>query len=481
MSSLREKSVSGVAWSLIEKFGVTVIKFILGIILARLLTPEDFGLIGMITVFFVIAQVFVDSGFGMAYVQKKHINDADADTVFYTNMIISLVLFLILYICAPLIAVFYDQPQLVLLTRVMAVVIIINAFNVIQRAQIIRSVSFKKLTKVNLFSSLLSGTVGIIAAYKGMDVWALVLQSLSNRSFVAIGFWYTSDYRPKWRFSKKSFKNMFSFGSWMLFSNLLTTFFNNIYVFAIGKFFPVAQLGYYSKAQQLVSLSTNNISQAVGSVAFPVYSQLQNDKERLRNAMQKFIQNTMFITIPLIAILIVVVKPFILLFLTEKWAPMIPYLKVICFAAIFYPLNQINAQALIAIGKSKLSFNLTLVRNSLRLINIFINIRHGVIYMLIGEVIIAWIFFFINASYNKKFNNYGIFKQIIAIWEILLGGTVATSFALFVSVFMENMILWLVTGILITGITYLFIEYVINRELINSSISLIKNFKTNKI
>jgi teichuronic acid exporter len=481
LSNLRQKSVTGVAWALMEKFGVNGVKFVLGIILARLLSPEDFGLIGMITVFFVIAEVFVDSGFAMAYVQKKQINDADADTVFYTNLMISIFLYIVIFLCAPLIAHFYKQPQLILLTRIMAVVIIINSFNVIQKAQIIRDVNFKKLSKVTLTSSLLSGTIGIVAAYNGMGVWALVLQSLCSRAFIGIGFWFTSDYRPEWRFSKQSFKEMFSFGSWMLFSSIIRTFFDNIYIFAIGRFFPVAQLGYYSKAKQLVNMSSNNIAGAIGSVAFPVYSSLQNDKERLGNAMQKFIQNTMFIIIPLLAIFIVVAKPFIILLLTEKWAPMIPVFQVICFAAIMYPLNQINAQSLIALGKGKLSFKLELGRNLLRLVNIVITYKYGVIFMIVGEVIISVIFFFINVRFNQKYTNYGMYRQLKDIWKIIFGGVAASSFALIVMVFIDNLMLWLIAGILITGLTYLLIEYLINRELINSSLSLILNFRLKKL
>ena len=480
MDNLRKKSVSGVFWALTEKFSVTGVKFLLGIILARLLTPADFGLIGMITVFFIIAEVFVDSGFAMAYVQKKHINEADADTVFYTNLIISIFLFIIIFFSAPLIAHFYEQPQLVELTRVMSLVIIINAFNIIQRAQIIRSVNFKKLTKVTFVSSVLSGGIGISAAWYGMGVWALIIQSLSSRFFIGVGFWFVPSYRPKWRFSKKSFNEMFSFGSWMLFSNIIRTFFDNIYIFAIGKFFPIAQLGFYSKAKQLTQMSTNQIAGAIGSVAFPVYASLQDDLEKLRGAMQRFIQHSMFFIVPLTACLIVVAKPLIILLLTEKWAPMVPYFQIICFASIFYPINHINAQSLVALGKSSLSFRVEIVKNAIRLLNIITTFKFGVVYILVGEVIISLIFFFVNAWYNQKYTEYGVYNQIKDIWKILFGGIVASFLTLFLVMVINNLLINLIVSVVAFVATYFLMEFIINRTLVSSAVSVLVNFKKQK-
>lgn len=477
MNSLKQKSVSGVFWALTEKFSVTAVKFLLGIVLARLLTPADFGLVGMVTVFFIIAEVFVDSGFAMAYVQKKQINEADADTVFYTNLLISISLFIVIFFCAPLIARFYEQPQLVELTRVMSFVIIINAFNIIQRAQIIRSVNFKKLTKVTLASSVISGSIGIAAAWYGMGVWALVVQSLSSRLFIGLGFWFVSSYRPKWRFSKKSFHEMFSFGSWVLFSSLVRTFFDNIYVFAIGKYFPVSQLGFYAKAKQLSGMSINQLGSAVGSVSFPVYASLQGDMEKFRNAMRKFIQHTMFFVIPLIVFFLVLAEPIIILLLTNKWAPMVPFLQVICVSSIFYPINQINAQSLIAIGKSRLCFVLEFIRNILRITNILFTIKYGVIYMLTGEACISFIFLFVNSWYNQKYTGYSLINLATDLWKILAGGIIAAILSGILIMIIDNMILKLLLGTTVIGFTYLLFQLITNRLLIYSSINLFKNLK----
>ena len=238
MSSLKQKTVSGVFWSVTEKFGLYGVKLITGIILARLLVPEAFGLVGLVMVFFTIADTFINSGLSSAYVQKKEVSDADADTIFYTNLAISLLLYIVLFFSAPLIADFYNEPQLVDLTKVMGLIVIINAFNIIQRAQIKRAVNFKKQTKIIISSTLLSGAAGITAALYGLGVWALVIQSLSNRTIIAVIFWFTSSWKPQMRFSKSSFHSLFSFGFWVLFSSIIQKIFDKIYILTIGKFYP---------------------------------------------------------------------------------------------------------------------------------------------------------------------------------------------------------------------------------------------------
>lgn len=474
MSSLRQKSVSGIAWMLTEKFSVNGVKFVLGIIMARLLSPNDFGLIGMITIFFKIAEAFVDSGFAMAYVQKKQVNPTDADTVFYTNLIISVIFYFTIYLIAPLISDYYNQPQLILLTRVMAIVIVINAFNIIQRAQIIRNLSFKKLTTITFVSSFFSGIIGVTAALYGIGVWALVVQSLCSRIFISLGFWFVSDYRPKLRFSLYSFKKMFSFGSWLLFSSIFRTFFDNIYIFAIGKYYPVCQVGFYHKANQLTQISVNQLSISINNVAFPVYASLQDDKKKLKNAIQNFIKHSMIFIVPITALLIIFANPIIILLLTEKWAPMVPYFQLTCIASILYPINHINIQSIIALGKSGVAFNLEVGKNVLRFVNVLVNIKHGIINILVGEVVINMLFFFINALFCKKYTDYSIYRQIKDIWKIILGGILASMIAIFINIGINNNVLCLILGVFFFGLIYLFIEYILNRELVYSSIRAIK-------
>jgi O-antigen/teichoic acid export membrane protein len=476
MSELQQKTVTGIVWSLLERFGIYFIKFIMGVVLARLLTPADFGLIGMITVFFAVAEVFVNSGFGMAYVQKKQVYNVDADTVFYTNLLFSLILFIAIFFCAPMIARFFNQPQLLELTRVMAFVIIINAFNIIQRAMITRAVDFKKLTSITLFATLLSGTIGISMAYYGKGVWALVIQSISSRIFVTIGFWIKSDYKPGCNFSIQAFKEMFSFGSWILITNLIGRLFDNIYILAIGKFFPIAQLGFYTKAKQFRDMLSQNIAGAIGSVAFPVYSKMQNDKARLLSGMRKFLQHSLIFIVPLLVGLIVVAKPFIILLLTEKWAPMIPYLQLLCIAGLLYPIHIVNVQSLTAQGKARLSFKLDLLKNGLRIANIIIMYRYGVLYIIIGEIVLSFFSLIINTYYIKRLLDYGLWEQIRDVWKIFAGGLIAGLAASTSVLVWSNLWVLLFTGIFITSITYLGFQYLFNQAVLLNTIALKNSF-----
>jgi O-antigen/teichoic acid export membrane protein len=476
-SELKQKSVVGVFWSLFERFGNQGIKFLLGIILARLLTPKDFGLIGMITVFFAIAQTFVQSGFGQAYVQKKNVTDIDSNTIFYTNLLISLVLYAVLWISAPAIARFYEQIKLIEITRVMGLVVIINAFNVIQIAQIKRDINFKRKTKVNLFSTLTGGVLGIIAAIKGLGVWSLVIQQMASRFITTIGFWITSNWQPSLKFSRSAFKSMFSYGSWLLASSIIGKIFQNIYILAIGKFFPAAEVGLYTKSRQFQKLATKEFIMAISSVAFPVFSQLQDNKEKLKNGMQKFLQHTLGIILPVVTVLILVAKPLIILLLTEKWASMIPYFRLLLIVGFFLPFKVMNFQVLKAQGRSDLSFKLSLVFNGLRLLNIAINYQAGVIYIILGEVIISFLSIFIASFFTRSMVGYGIFQQLFEAKEIIIGAIISGIIGFLTITGLENLWLILFIGSIVTITIYLLIQFIFNKSFFMEVVSLKKQFR----
>ena len=477
MSSLKQQSVVGIIWNLTEKFGLYLIKFIIGIILARLLTPEDFGLVGMIYVFFAVAEVFVKAGFGAAYVQKKDVSDKDANTIFYFNLTISILLYGLLYTGAPLIADFYRQPALIDITRVMGLVVVINAFNIIQVAQITRAVNFKRRAKVTMAATLMSGSVGITSAYLGMGVWALVIQSMLNRILITLGFWITSSWKPRWQFSIDSFREMFAFGSWMLFASIIRKIFDNIYILAIGKFFPAAQVGFYTKAKQFKQMASDNLAGAVGGVAFPVYSKMQHNKQRLRNGMRQFMQHSLIFLVPLIVSLIVVAEPFVILLIKEKWAPMIPYLQLLCVAGILTPVHLVNVQALVAQGKSRLSFKLSLLRNGLRIVNIIIMYPFGVINIILGEVILSFIALAINTWFMHGLVNYGLWKQLQDIWKIIAGGFLAGLIGYLPVFLSSNLWILLFSGIILTSASFIGFQYLVNRKLLKASIELKQYFR----
>jgi len=475
-ASLKQQVVKGVTWNLIERFGTNCIRFVLGIILARLLTPEDFGLIGMITVFFAVAEVFVQSGFGQAYIQKKEVTDLDANTVFYTNLVVSVFLYCVLWLAAPAIAAFYEQAALIDLTRVMGLVVILNAFNMIQLAQVTRAVDFKRKTKITLNATLLSGLAGVTAAYSGMGVWSLVIQQMINRALVTGGFWFTTKWKPALQFSIQSFKDLFSFGAWVLAASVIRTVFDNIYILTIGKFFPVAQLGFYTKAKQFQKLSSEQLSGAVGSVAFPVLSRFQEDKRQMRSKAQKFLTHTMVFTAPLSVTLMVVAKPFVLLLLTEKWAPMIPYLQLLCIVGVQYPIHLVNVQVLQAQGKSNLNFRITVLKNGLRIINIAIMYRWGVIFIIVGEVICSFLALAVNTYYTKRLVNYGFFDQFRDIQLILLFAVVTGIAGYAASQAVSDLYMQFSLGFCVSGLGYIVLQYTFNRLLFKDIIKLKESF-----
>ena len=472
MVSLKQQSIVGVAWNLIEQSGIYLIKFVIGIILARLLTPDDFGLIGMIYVFFAIAEVFVNGGLGLAFVQKKQVTDIDANTIFYTNLLLSAFIYGIIFFCAPFVAKFYKQVELVELTRVMGFIIVINAFNVIQQAKITREVDFKRRAKVSLIATLISGSIGVVSAYLGMGVWALVIHSMTNRTLITIGFWITSHWKPRWQFSIESLKGLSTFGSWVLVSNIFRKIFDNIYVIAIGRFFPASQVGFFTKSKGFQQLASENLAGAINSVAFPVYSRLQDNKERLRNGMRKFMQYSLILIVPLMIGLIVVAEPFVLILITEKWIPIVPYLQLLCISGIFFPLSMINVQSLTAQGKIRLSFQLNLLQNVLRIINIAVMYRYGVIYIIYGEIVVSVLYFLITAGFAHQSLNYGIGKQINDVWKIISGGIIAGCIAYTPNIVTEKSWILLLSGILLTALGFIGTQYLYNRQLFNNALEL---------
>jgi O-antigen/teichoic acid export membrane protein len=474
--STKSIAIKGITWNLVERFGIQGMKLVLGIWMARLLTPADYGLIGMISVFFLVAEVFVDSGFGQAYVQKKDVTDLDANTVFYANLFISLMVYACLWASAPAIAGFYEQPALVALARVMGGVVFINAFNMIQIARLTRAVDFKRKTKVTLAATLVSGIVGISAALLGFGVWSLVIQVMSNRILTTAGMWFTSKWRPGLQFSWISFRSLFSFGAWVLAAGVVRTVFDNIYILTIGKFFPASQLGFYTKAKQIQSLSAQQLPGAVSSVAFPILSQMQYNKLRLKEGAQIFLTHTMFITTPLLVALFVVAKPFVLLLLTEKWAPMIPYLQLLCIAGFLYPIHLVNVQILQVQGLSNLNFRITVIKNFLRIVNISLMYRFGVIFIIIGEIATSFLALVINTYYTRKFLNYGLLAQFKDMKPVIFSAVLA-GMGGYVTVFsISDLYINFATGLIISLGGYIILQCIFNKIFFMGFLRLKENF-----
>jgi O-antigen/teichoic acid export membrane protein len=475
MENLKQKSINGIIWNLIEKFGVQLIKLILGVILARLLTPEDFGLVGMVTVFFAIAMVFIDSGFGMAYIQKKEADDIDASTIFYFNLAVSTFFYVVMWFCAPLIANFYQQDQLVNLVRVLSTVLIINSIGLIQFSKLKREVDFKKMTLIILVSTFISGIIGIVAALLNYGVWSLVIQQIVASSIRNFGLWIFYKWKPLPYFKFSSLKSMFSFSVWALFIGIITSLFNNLYVLVIGKYFSAASLGFYSKAEQFRNFITLQTSDAVGAVAFPVLSKIQDDKLAFKNAVKKFNQHTIFFIAPLCAVFYVIAKPLFLILLTEKWVSMVPYFKIMLLAGILYPIHLINVIVLNAMAKMRLNFYLSMIKNALRVLNIILMYKYGIIYILYGDVILSLLSLALNTFYTKKFVNYGLIEQIKDMFSILSSSIILAVLGTLLSKELSNNYINIIVISLFIGSTYIITMYFLNKKVLLDNLEILKS------
>lgn len=411
MLSLKEKSFQGIIWSFIDNISGSGISFIIGIILARLLTPATFGIIGMVTVFFAIANTCIDSGFSTGLVRKVNCTQLDFDTVFYFNIAVSTILYLLFFFTAPYIAKFYGEPQISILIRILASVIVIDSISIVQRVIFTRAINFKVQTKISLISAVTSGIVGIIMAYNGFGVWSLVMQIFTKQILLGVLFWSFSNWRPTLQFSKTVFVEMFRFGSRLLGSGMITSVQNNIYYFVIGKYFSAAGLGYYTRADQFNSIVTNNITGTIERVFLPVLSSIQNEESRMKATLVKMLRTSFFITFFSLMVLAVLAKPMIFLLIGSKWAQSVVYLQLICISSIFFPFSIVNLNILKVRGRSDLILRLQLIKTGLTAVIILSGVFWGITVMLIVRIFTTLIATFINSQYSGKLMNYPVLQQ----------------------------------------------------------------------
>lgn len=433
--SLRHKTIHGVGWSFIDNISSSGITFLVGLVLARLLTPEEYGVMAMIAIFIAISNSIIDSGFSNALIRKTRIERVDYNTVFYFNLTVSVLIYVILYLAAPAISIFFKESVLLEVIRVIGWVLIINALAIIPRTQFVRNVDFKTQTKVSLISSISSGVIGIGMALGGMGVWSLVGQQLSRQFLNTLFLWVYSKWHPVWEFSTESFKELFGFGSKLLLSGLLNTIYKNIYYIVIGRFYTSAQLGQYTRAEQFNMIFSSNLTSVVQRVSYPVLSSIQEEPERLREAYRKVIKITMLITFACMLGLAAVAKPLILILIGEKWLPAVYFLQIICFSGMLYPLHAINLNILQVKGRSDLFLKLEIIKKIIAVGPIVVGIIYGIECMLWGGVLISFIAYFLNSYYSANLINYPTSEQIKDILPTFL-----TSFV--VAVFMWSVSFW---------------------------------------
>ena len=433
-------------WKSIDIFAAHGINLIIGIVLARLLIPADYGLIGMLTIFYTFSQLFVESGLSMALIQKKNRTEVDFSTIFHFNLVVGLFIYAILFFSAPLIAQFFNAPQLISLTRVLSLVIIINALSIVQSTRLTIRLDFKTQALISLVAVFISGFAGILIAYHGFGVWALVVQMLAGALIRTIVLFCANRWLPSLTFSISSFKQLFGFSSKILGAGLVATVVNNLYPLMIGKMFEAQSLGFYTKAKEYPEKLSSALSTVLQGVSFPVLAFLQNDRDRMVSVYGRLIGMVVFFVVPGLSLFALLSEPFVRFVLTEKWVPVVPLLQWMCFAKMITPISSLNMNILNAIGRSDLFFCVDISKLPLTIAALIISIPLGLKAVVIAHFATSLICYFINAYYPGKLFGFGAIRQIKEMWHVICS-TILMSVAVFISmIFLPSDLLKLIIG-----------------------------------
>ena len=461
--SLKKKAASGMIWTTLQKFSKTGIRFISGIVLARLLTPFDYGCIGMLTVFITLSEAFIDGGFGSALIQKKQPTQADYSTIFYWNLGLSFFLYLVLFFSAPAISRFYGIPILSNVLRVQGLILFIYALNLIQRNQLRKQLKFKVIAVTRIFTSVIALIVTIVMAVMGCGVWALVTQNLIAAGIPAIVFWIYTKWRPVWIFSWKSFKELFEFGIFMFLTHFLNNLSKQIQNLLIGRFYDPTTLGYYSKAQSTERLASHTISGVMTSVTYPLYAEVQDDLPKMRNMIKRLTTTIAYLTFPLLVILLLVAKPVFIILYSERWLDSIPYFQLLCFAGLGQCLSAVNTQPIAAIGKSKTMFTWTLFKRIIGISTIVIGLlAFGIWGVMFGVIFNAWFSYFVNIGQVSYYIGYKWTTQIVDLLPTVLATLICGLSTYFfvktmnLNMYADGLIKFVVFSILYVGWSLLF-------------------------
>lgn len=424
---------------MIDKLGASTVNFIITIILARLLLPEDFGIVAMVMVFFEVSSTFIESGFYTALVREKSISENDKSTTFIFNLITAVLLYILLFFLAPSIALWFGEPILVPIIRIMGLNLIIFSFSIIQRAKLTHQIDFKTQTKVRFFAVIISGGVAVIMAYSGFGVWSLVAKIGLMAFLDTLFLWIMSPWKPNWVFNPESFKRLFGFGSKILLSSLLDRFYQQIYKLLIGKFFSSAMLGFYTQASNFSNIVVSTLFRTLDKITYPILSKLQEDKARLKSGFRKVVKMSSFFIIPAMVLLAVLAKPVIVFLIGEKWLPAVPFLQLLCLSGVTLHLSQINLNVLLVLGRSDLSLKLEVFKKINITIAILIGIRFGVFGLIIGEVISSYLNLIINGFYSKTFLDYALIEQIRDVLLTIAFSIITGLIVLLITRFFEGM------------------------------------------
>lgn len=458
------RRTSGFIWNSIENLSIQLIQFIVGICMARVLSPDDYGLIGILWVFIAICNALMNGGFSSALIQKSDRNNTDLSTVFYFNVVISVLLYATLFIIAPFFAVFWNRPILEDLIKVTAMPLIFNSLVLVQRTILTIQMNFKILAKIAMASSIIQGISGIAFAYNGFGVWSIAWSMVIGSAVTCVLTWIVANWYPLFTFSIQSFKILFSFGSKLLGSTLLDTIWNNLYPIVIGKFFPASILGYFTRAMNYSLLPANTLSGVIGRVSFPMLCELQNNDIALKRTYCKLIRIAAFITFPIMIGIASIAQPLIITMLTDKWAPCVPFLQILALVMMFYPIHALNLNLLQAKGRSDLFLKIEVIKKILGATILIVSFQWGIIALCWGLLFHSLLSFVINSYYNGKLFGLGLKMQIKLITPIILT-SVFMSLIVQLIVHYTTRPFWQLTCAIIGGcISFLFMAFIINKE-----------------
>lgn len=426
---LKEKTISGMMWGAVGKVGTLTINFLTNLVLARLLMPEDFGAIAMLAIFLAVSNIFIQGGLGAALIQKKNPDHLDYSTVFYWNLVVAAIFYLILYVSAPLIADYYALPLVKPLLRVQSLVLLIQSFSIVQYTQLQKQMNFKALAIRNMAAALAGTLAAIPLALRGFGAWSLVASTILASIVNVLLLWKMSNWRPKLEFSFTSLKTLFGFGGLMLLSSLTETLYTNLQGLIIGKRFSAGDLGYFSQAKKLEEIPVTGLSSIVNDVTFPAFSSLQDDPDRLLAGMRKSTKALTFLNFPMMILLMIVAQPLICLLYGSKWEPSAPYFQILCISGLIYAVNTLNTNVIKSLGKGQIYFFVQITKRVLGIALILFGVRFGIYGLLWAVTIVAYISFVINALVNKKLIDYGLFRQVVDITPNLLVAALAGALA----------------------------------------------------
>lgn len=472
--SLKKKAVKGVAWTSLDEVLNLGFGFVIGVILARLLSPSDYGMLAMIAVFNAVAMAFVNSGFANALVRKPDLTEDDNTTAFSFNIVVAFVMVGVLWGIAPWVAKFYDKPILVSLLRAEAFLLVISSLRIVQNTQLTRALNFKAKMIINASSQVVAGVIAIIVAYKGLGVWALVIQHYLSNITGLVLLWVISPWRPRGHWNKTSFSYLWGYGSKLLASGLLDRVYSNIYPIIIGKFFSAADLGQYTRAQGYAAIPSSGLTSVLQQVTFPVLSQIQTDDSRLASSYRRMLRFTVFLVFPLMIGMAVLARPLVISLVTNKWAQCVPYLQVICFSSMWYPVHAINLSLLQVKGRSDLFLRLEIIKKVLITVVIFVCVPFGIMGICYGGVFTSLACLAINTYYTGKLIHVGFFRQMMDMTPTLLNSLVMGVAIYLFTLSIDGNILKLAVGIPVGMLLYLTVAWLFHLPELKEAIDIIR-------